>query len=118
MLDRDVVRNACRLVVLLLAVGMGVQLVKYWTHVASVRKTVTAQLMVYHQGGLAAYRAAVLEALDDMGMDVDELTLVTREDRADDELSVELRYEWPLRLLAWTLMRPNVVRTRTTILGA
>jgi hypothetical protein len=106
-----------RLLWLGLAAVLTVQGVTYWSHVESVRKTVLLQLTVYHQSGLRAYRKAVLDALEDMGMDAEELDLRTKEDRANDELRVELRYEWPLQLLFFTLERPNVVRTRTTILG-
>ena len=118
MVERRKWSDARKLVVLALAVAVTVQVVIYWAHVESVRKTVSLQLMVYQQGGADSYRSAVLNELEDMGMEIEPGALATVEDRDRDEFRVELRYEWPLRVLFFTFNRPHLVRARTIILDS
>ena len=108
--------DGVNVVVLILAVVAAAQAVKYWAQVASVDKVLTAQLMVFQQSGTVAYREAVLGELAGMDLEISPDDLDTVEDRAKDELCVELRYEWPLHVLVFTLPRSHVARTRTTIL--
>ncbi len=109
---KDVVAMAA----LAIAVWVTVQLVQYAAQVDSVDKTLTAQLMVYHQVGANAYRSAVAAELGKLGVGVADDQLVITEDRQRDEFRAEFTYEWPLRVLVFTFPRTNVARTRTTIL--
>jgi hypothetical protein len=93
-----------------------VQFVKYYVHVDGVQKTLMSQLIVYHDRGADAYKVAVKNELAHMGMAVAPGALVMVEDRAHDEMRVELDYTWPLHVLWFELDRPNIALTRTTIL--
>ena len=109
---RDVVSFA----VMALAVVAGAQAVQYWAHVQSVERILTAQLMAYHQAGEGMYREIVLDELRAMDMDPGPEDFLTEERLSADEFAVELRYQWPWHVLVFSLDRPNVARTRTTIL--
>lgn len=113
---RPIRQQLTRYALLALGVWATTQAVEYWVQIDSVDKTLAAQLMVYHQQGEGAYRQAVVANLVTMGLRIGEDDFVTLEDRPRDEFRAELRYRWPLHVLAFRLDRPNVARARTIIL--
>lgn len=107
-----------KLLVLVLAVKITTQGVKYYVQVDSVQKTLIAQLFVYHQRGADAYASAVTRELRQLGLVVDQERFTIVEDRRNDELRVELTYTWPLDVLWWRFERVNIAAARSTILDA
>ena len=103
-------KDLLRLLLLVLAVTCGVQYLRYRVQLDSVRKTVASLVNEWHQEGERAYRDRLLEELDVMGLAVTGEDLDTEQDVLHDEIRVELRYEWPLKLLVWELPREHVCR--------
>ena len=102
---------------MILVLIVGVQQVGYWTHVDAVHKTIVAQLMVYQQSGLDAYRNRVVEKLRTLQMDVEADDLEIVEDNDADELRVEYHYAWPMHVLVFSVDTEPVVLAKATILG-
>jgi hypothetical protein len=101
-------KDLLRLLLLVLAVTCGVQYLRYRVQLDSVRKTMASLVNEWHQEGERAYRDRLLDELDHMGLAVTADDLLTEEDVLHDEIRVELRYRWPLRLLVWELPRDHV----------
>ena len=99
-----------RLLLLVLAVTCGVQYLRYRVQLDSVRKTVASLVPEWHQRGEDAYRHALLDQLGEMGLEVEASDLVTHQDVLEDEITVELRYDWPFEVLLWELPREHELR--------
>ena len=93
------------LLLLVLAVVVGVQYVRFQVQIDSVEKTVAALVPDWNSQGEHTYRVKLLRELDKMGLEVSEEDLFTEKLVHEDRLRVVLDYEWPLQLLAWELPR-------------
>ena len=105
-----------QVLVLVLAIKVTTQAVKYYVQLDSVQKTLVAQLFVYHQRGADAYSEAVTRELRRLGLSLQPGALAIAEDRGQDELRVELTYTWPLEILWFRLDRAHIATTSSTIL--
>jgi hypothetical protein len=95
-----------------LALVLGVQVIKYVTHCGTVETNLTSRLLDYSTRGPDAFLEGFLDSCDEIGLFLDPEDVSITEDSGGDRVTVEVQYTWDLHLLFLTFeMDRNVTRT-------
>ena len=101
-------KDLLHLLLLVLAVVIGVQFVRFHVQIDSVEKTVASLIPDWHSQGEDSFRERLIHELALLGVDVSQDDLLTEGRVLEDKILVELHYDWPLDVLVWELPREHV----------